>query len=87
MMYYRASHSQYGTLKLCFQQIVAKRALPEAIRHDLASYVGCISGAIDVDTYKALLTDAGLTGERSSQYNIASDYLTLVRCGIRRHSG
>jgi arsenite methyltransferase len=45
-----------------YTQIVAKKALPDNIRNDLASYVGCIAGAIEVDIYKALLMEAGLTG-------------------------
>ena len=45
-----------------YTQIVAKKALPDNIRNDLASYVGCIAGAIEVDIYKGLLMEAGLTG-------------------------
>lgn len=43
-------------------QIVAKRALPDNIRNNLALYVGCIAGAIEAEVYKGLLTDAGLAG-------------------------
>ena len=45
-----------------YMQIVAKKALPDIIRTDLSSYVGCIAGAIEVDIYKGLLMEAGLTG-------------------------
>lgn len=43
-------------------QIIAKKPLPEMILKDLSSYVGCISGAIQLEQYKALLINAGLQG-------------------------
>ncbi|KAF8813136.1 NAD(P)-binding protein [Phlegmacium glaucopus] len=45
--------------RIVLDDIVAKKALPEHIKNDLASYVGCIAGAILVDEYKGLLQDAG----------------------------
>jgi len=47
--------------RVVFDDIVAKAPLPDNIRNDLAAYVGCISGAIVVQEYKTLLTEAGLT--------------------------
>ena len=44
-------------------QIIAKQTLPADIRDDLLSYVGCVSGAIQLDEYKKLLTEAGFPGE------------------------
>jgi len=46
--------------RLYFDDIIAKQKLPDAIRKDLASYVGCISGAIQIDEYRDLLATAGL---------------------------
>lgn len=43
-------------------QIIAKQILPDAIRNDLASYVGCIAGAIQIDQYRDLIMGAGLQG-------------------------
>jgi arsenite methyltransferase len=52
-----------GIHSICsLYQIVANAPLPENIRNDLAAYVGCISGAILVEEYRTLLTEAGLTG-------------------------
>lgn len=42
--------------------------MPDSIRNDLASYVGCISGAIQIDEYKDLLTSAGLQGMFSEYF-------------------
>ncbi|ETW80153.1 hypothetical protein HETIRDRAFT_322938, partial [Heterobasidion irregulare TC 32-1] len=46
--------------RLVLDDIIAKQPLPEYIRNDLASYVSCISGAIQVDEYRVLLAAAGL---------------------------
>ncbi|KZS95230.1 NAD(P)-binding protein [Sistotremastrum niveocremeum HHB9708] len=46
--------------RLALSDIVAKKSLPDQIRDDLALYVGCISGAIQLHEYKGLLEQAGL---------------------------
>ncbi|THH18168.1 hypothetical protein EW146_g2770 [Bondarzewia mesenterica] len=46
--------------RVCLDDIIAKQTLPDDIRNDLACYVGCISGAIQIDEYKNILTAAGL---------------------------
>lgn len=40
-------------------KIIAKVPLPDEIRNDIGAYVGCISGAIEVEEYKIILGDAG----------------------------
>lgn len=50
---------------------MAKRPLPENIKTNMASYVACISGSIEVDEYKALLESAGL-GSRSFSLTIST---------------
>jgi hypothetical protein len=45
--------------------MVAKQPLPDELRKDLAAYVGCIAGAISLDEYKGLLSDAGFKGKIS----------------------
>ncbi|KAF8909647.1 arsenite S-adenosylmethyltransferase [Gymnopilus junonius] len=47
--------------RIVLDDILAKKHLPDNIKNDLASYVGCIGGAIQVEEYKALLKEAGLT--------------------------
>ncbi|KJA16548.1 hypothetical protein HYPSUDRAFT_171339 [Hypholoma sublateritium FD-334 SS-4] len=47
--------------RIVLDDIVAKKPLPDNIKNNLASYVGCISGAILVDEYKALLDEANFT--------------------------
>jgi hypothetical protein len=66
-------------------QIIAKKALPDDIRDDLAAHIGCIAGAIEVDIYKRLLVDAGFAGRwwKSQQDLNHSD--TPLRRVICRH--
>lgn len=45
--------------RLAVSDIALKAELPEAIASSLAAYVGCISGAIHIDTYREELLKAG----------------------------
>ncbi|KZT19124.1 S-adenosyl-L-methionine-dependent methyltransferase [Neolentinus lepideus HHB14362 ss-1] len=45
--------------RLVFHDIIAKQPLSLEITNDLAAYVGCIAGAITLDQYKAILSQAG----------------------------
>ncbi len=45
--------------RLAISDIALKGELPEAIASSLAAYVGCISGAIHIDTYREELLKAG----------------------------
>jgi SAM-dependent methyltransferase/rhodanese-related sulfurtransferase len=45
--------------RVYFDDIIAKQELPDPILKDLASYVGCVSGAIQVNQYHDLLAAAG----------------------------
>ncbi|PPQ83503.1 hypothetical protein CVT25_006993 [Psilocybe cyanescens] len=47
--------------RIVLDDIVAKKELPEDIKNDIASYVGCISGAVLLEQYKAILHDAGFS--------------------------
>ncbi len=38
------------------------KELPEKIRQSVEAYVGCIAGALQVDEYKRLVNESGLTG-------------------------
>ncbi|KIJ52401.1 hypothetical protein M422DRAFT_222930 [Sphaerobolus stellatus SS14] len=48
-----------GGGRIVLDDIIAKKELPSEIRNDLSSYVNCVSGAIQLDEYKALLDEAG----------------------------
>lgn len=45
--------------RLAVSDIALKQALPAEIAHDVMAYVGCIAGAILIDTYRQQLLDAG----------------------------
>lgn len=44
--------------------VVVKGNVPESMRKDAELYVGCVSGAIDLTLYIAMLKDAGFTNVR-----------------------
>ena len=46
--------------RLVVSDIVLDGALPEAVRADIAAWVGCISGALQREEYVALAEGAGL---------------------------
>jgi arsenite methyltransferase len=45
--------------RLAVSDIALKKPLPPEIGNDLMAYVGCIAGAIPIETYRAQLADAG----------------------------
>jgi arsenite methyltransferase len=45
--------------RLAVSDIALKQGLPEAVANSLAAYVGCIAGAISIDTYRDELLRAG----------------------------
>ncbi len=45
--------------RLAVSDIALKKPLPPEIGNDLMAYVGCIAGAIPVETYRAQLAEAG----------------------------
>ena len=45
--------------RLAVSDIALKRDLPEALRDSMAAYVGCIAGAIGIETYREELLRAG----------------------------
>ena len=47
--------------RLAISDIALKKPLPEELNNDLMAYVGCISGAIEIDEYRRLLEAAGFT--------------------------
>ena len=49
--------------RIAVSDLLALRELPDAIRSNIAAYVGCIAGAAQVSQYKQWLHEAGFTGE------------------------
>ncbi|HLU37911.1 MAG TPA: arsenite methyltransferase [Planctomycetota bacterium] len=47
--------------RLAISDVVALRPLPAALARDVAALTGCIAGATEVDTLRALLQQAGFT--------------------------
>jgi arsenite methyltransferase len=48
--------------RFAVSDIVFQGHIPQTLRHDLESWAGCIAGALEEETYRALLTSAGFTG-------------------------
>ncbi len=45
--------------RFAVSDIVVKGDLPLALRRDMESWAGCVAGALEEDTYRSLLHDAG----------------------------
>jgi SAM-dependent methyltransferase len=56
--------------RVAISDILAKKAMPEHIRQDIALYVGCIAGASQVEKYHTYLHDAGFLGRASPTHII-----------------
>jgi ubiquinone/menaquinone biosynthesis C-methylase UbiE len=45
--------------RLAVSDVVAQGELPDDLRHDLAAWAGCVAGALEEQTYRRLLSNAG----------------------------
>ena len=45
--------------RFAVSDVVVQGTLPAAIRQDMEAWVGCVAGALEEDTYRRLLTEAG----------------------------
>jgi arsenite methyltransferase len=45
--------------RLAVSDIALKQPLPDALKHDISAYVGCLAGAIPIEEYRQGLLDAG----------------------------
>ena len=45
--------------RFAVSDVVADGPVPEALRRNMEAWVGCLAGALEVDDYQRLLTDAG----------------------------
>lgn len=67
---------------MAISDILAKKEMPEHIRQDIALYVGCITGASQVQQYKTYLGKAGFIGELALMEVSMStlSLMTIHRC-------
>jgi ubiquinone/menaquinone biosynthesis C-methylase UbiE len=69
--------------RFAVSDVVADGPVPESLRHDMEAWVGCLAGALAIDEYERLLTDAGFEDvsiEITRRYTVAEaglDTLTL----------
>lgn len=80
--------------RIVVSDIVLERDLPDAVREDMAAWVGCISGAMRREEYVALVEEAGLAPVEilkdvdygASMEAVAPDQVSelLERTGARR---
>jgi arsenite methyltransferase len=49
--------------RIAISDLLALKELPDAIRSNIAAYVGCIAGAAQVSQYEEWLHEAGFSGE------------------------
>ena len=47
--------------RFAVSDIVFQGHIPQVLRQDFESWAGCIAGALEEETYRALLTEAGFT--------------------------
>src|SRR5436305_338919 len=60
--------------RFAVSDVVADGPVPEALRRDMEAWVGCLAGALEIDTYRALLTAAGfedVSVEVTRRYTVA----------------
>ena len=65
-------HEMFRLLKpggrVAISDLIAKKELPDDIRHNMALYVGCIAGASLSSEYEKYLTNAGFQGASLGKY-------------------
>jgi SAM-dependent methyltransferase len=71
-------HEAFRVLKpggrFAVSDVVADGPVPEALRRNMEAWVGCLAGALEIDTYTDLLTQAGFTEvgiEITRRYTVA----------------
>jgi arsenite methyltransferase len=77
-------HEAFRVLKpggrFAVSDVVADGAVPEALRHNMEAWVGCLAGALEIDTYTDLLRQAGFEGvgiEITRRYTVAEAGLDI----------
>ena len=71
--------------RLAISDIVALQPIPESMRHDFASYTGCVAGAATVPDLEAMLAEAGFVEIRvevkEASRQFINDWLPGQRAG------
>ncbi len=67
--------------RLAVSDVVATRPLPEALVRDLSSVTGCIGGAADAGSLRALLRDAGFEDVRVEVQESSREFIREWRPG------
>jgi SAM-dependent methyltransferase len=60
--------------RFAVSDVVADGPVPESLRRNMEAWVGCLAGALEIDTYSALLAEAGFTNvgiEITRRYTVA----------------
>jgi len=60
--------------RFAVSDVVAEGPVPAALRRNMEAWVGCLAGALEIDTYRELLTAAGFEGiemEVTRRYTLA----------------
>jgi arsenite methyltransferase len=60
--------------RFAVSDVVADGPIPETLRRDMEAWVGCLAGALEINTYRALLTEAGfedVSVEITRRYTVA----------------
>ncbi len=60
--------------RFAVSDVVADGPVPAELRRDMEAWVGCLAGALEIDTYKALLAEAGFENigvEITRRYTVA----------------
>jgi 2-polyprenyl-3-methyl-5-hydroxy-6-metoxy-1,4-benzoquinol methylase len=71
--------------RFAVSDVVVNGAVPEEIRQSMLLWVGCISGALEREDYRAKLTAAGFTDisfETTRSYNVEDARVFLTEAGI-----
>ncbi len=61
--------------RLAISDVVATKALPDALQRDVAALTGCVAGAADVETITTLLQEAGFEGVRVDVKEESRDFI------------
>jgi arsenite methyltransferase len=71
--------------RFAVSDVVVNGTVPEEVRQSMLLWVGCISGALEREDYRAKLTDAGfadISFETTRSYNIEDARVFLTEAGI-----
>ena len=68
--------------RVSITDIALQKELPAAIRNDITSYVGCVSGAILIDEYRETVESTGLSDVKINVHLGEGNPLGIVSVGV-----